>query len=253
MIPYKLRDFHIELTPLQYQIRYLEYQRIISAQVQNLSSFSFYCRGDPELEKGNEESPQLTDQYRARSQIQIRKELLYNFDNETSTEQGQVDLQEKLLLNGMEDNATIVDQSTPHYGSTIEDTKPLKLKNVPAKIPDDWRSLEIHELATEVESCGVDPVIVREHLIKNNCNVAKKIKSEKKSLVLPRNWRDKIRDELIEDLCSENKLDKGLLDSELQQSEPVSSSPTKLKLPVDWRTMTRETLADKYGIMLERR
>lgn len=232
MIPYKLRDFHIELTPLQYQIR-----------------------GDPELEKGNEESPQLTDQYRARSQIQIWKELLYNFDNETSTEheQGQLDLQEKLLLNGMEDNATIVDQSTPHYGSTIEDTKPLKLKNVPAKIPDDWRSLEIHELATEVESCGVDPVIVREHLIKNNCNVAKKIKSEKKSLVLPRNWRDKIRDELIEDLCSENKLDKGLLDSELQQSEPVSSSPTKLKLPVDWRTMTRETLADKYGIMLERR
>ena len=75
--------------------------------------------------------------------------------------------------------------------------------------------------------------------------------SEKKSLVvLPSNWRDKIRDELIEDLCSENKFGKELLDSELQQSEQVSTSPTTLKLPTEWRTMTR---AEMYGIMLENR
>ena len=205
----------------------------------------------------------MTDQYRARSHTQIREELLYNFDKEILAKQGQSDLQEKLLLNGTGDYASRVEQSTTHPGSAIEDTNPVKIKKAPAsschgkdssvKLPGDWRSLEIHELATEVEACGVDPVIVEVHLVQNHGNVAKKIKSEKKSLVLPRDWRDKIRDELIEDLCSDNQLDKGLLDSELQQSDQVPSSPIKLKLPAEWRTMTRETLAENCGIMLEKR
>jgi len=241
VIPYKLRDFHIELTDLRHRIR-----------------------DDPERDKVTEESPQLMDQYRAHSQTQIREELLYNFDKESLAKQGQLDLQEKLLLNGTGDYATRVEQkSTSHHGSTIEDTKPVKIKIAPAsschgkvfstRLPANWRSLEINELATEVEACGVDPLIVGEHLIQNHDNVAKNIKSEKKSLVLPSDWRDKIRDELIQDLCSENKLDKGLLDSELQQSEQVPSTPTKLKLPAEWRTMSKETLSENYGIMLERR
>lgn len=236
MIPYKLRDFHIELTDLRHRIR-----------------------GDPERDKVTEESPQLIDQYCARSQshVQIKNELLHNFDKETLTKQRQLDLN----LNGKEDNATTDEQSMTHHGSAIEDTKPVKIKTEqasscfgkvsPIKLPDDWRSREIQDLATEVETYGVDTVIVREHLTHNHDNVAMRIKSEKKSLVLPSNWRDKIRDELIEDLCSENKLDKGLLDSELQQSEQVSSSPIKLKLPAEWRTMTRETLNENEGIMLE--
>lgn len=242
MPPYKLRDFHIELTDFRHRIR-----------------------GDPEQETDTEESPQLTDQYRARSHTQIREELLYNFDKETLAKEGQLDLQEKLLLSGTGDYATRVEQSTTHQGSAIEDTNPVKIKMAPAsschdkdssvKLPGDWRSLEIHELATEVEACGVDPVIVEEHLIQNHDNVAKKIKCEKKSLVLPRDWRNKIRDELIEDLCSDNNLDKGLIDSELQvqQIDQVPSSPIKLKLPAEWRTMTKETLEENYGIMLERR
>jgi len=222
VIPYKLRDFHIELTDVRHRIR-----------------------GDPEREKVTEESPLLADQYRARSHTQIREELLYNFDKETLAKQGQLDLQENLLLSGTGDYATRVKQSTSSCNG----------KDSSVKLPGDWRSLEIHELATEVEACGVDPVIVEEHLVQNHGNVAKKIKSEKKPLVLPSDWRDKIRDKLIEDLCSDNKLDKGVLDSELQlqQSDQVPSSPVKLKLPVEWRTMTRETLAENCGIMLERR
>jgi len=244
--PYKLRDFHIELTDFRHRIR-----------------------GDPEQETDTEESPQLTDQYRARSHTQIREELLYNFDKETVAKEGQLNVQKKLLLNGTGDYVTRVEQSSSHHRSAIEDeeedTKPVKIspaspchgKVSSTRLPANWRSLEIHELATEVEACGVDPVIVEEHLVQNHGNVAKKIKCEIKSLVLPRDWRDKIRDELIEDLCSDNNLDKGLLDSELQlqqsQSDQVPSSPIKLKLPAEWRTMTKETLEENYGIMLERR
>ena len=207
----------------------------------------------------------MTDQSRTYSHTQIRNELLYNFDKETTPVkqgQGQQNIN-ALQLDGNEDSATEVEWTHHESAIAIGDTKSVKIepansfagKVSPIKLPGDWRILEIHELATEVENCGVEPEIIREHLIQNHSNITKKIKSEKKSFVLPSNWRDKIRDELIEDLCSENKFGKGRLDSELQQSEQVSSSssPTKLKLPTEWRTMTRETLAEMYGIMLENR
>ena len=211
-IPYKLRDFHIELTNLRHQIR-----------------------DNPEQEKAK-----LTDPSCTYSHTQIRNELLYNFEKETSPKQGQGDLQQN--INENEDSATEVEWT--HHESAIGDTKPVNIapansfagKVSPIKLPGDWRILEINELATEVENCGVEPEIISEHLIQNHSNITKKIKSEEKSIVLPSNWRDKIRDELIEDLCSENKFGKELLDSELQQSEPVSTSPTTLKLPTEWRT-----------------
>ena len=211
--------------------------------------YSLIFRDNPEQEKAK-----LTDQSHSHrySHTQIRNELLYNFEKRTSPKQGRNI--NALQLNGNEDSATEVERT--HHESAIEVIAPANSfagKASPLKLPGDWRILEINELATEVENCGVEPEIIREHLIQNHSNITRKIKSEKKSLVLPSNWQDKIRDELIEDLCLENKFGKELLESELQQSEEVSPSPTKLKLPTEWRTMTRETLAEMYGIMLENR
>ena len=72
----------------------------------------------------------------------------------------------------------------------------------------------------------------------------KKVKKED-LIVLPINWRDKLRDELIEELCTENKLlDREVIATELQESEfePSSQKHIKVKLPTNWRSMTKEEL-----------
>ena len=83
----------------------------------------------------------------------------------------------------------------------IEDTKPVKRKSASAPssnarsshiLPDNWMNLEVGDLATALTESGVDPVIVKEHFIPNG----KKVKKED-LIVLPINWRDKVRDELI--------------------------------------------------------
>jgi len=230
-VPYKLRDFHIELVDFRHQIRDNPEQEKVSKQ--SLASVS---------------SPAIR---------QIRKELLFNF-KETNAKQGEV--HDTLPLDQSRSEEDIVAESTDHnadYEPKIEEIRPVKRKFASASssnsrasqiLPDNWMSLEVSDLATVLtETCGVDPVIVKEHLIPNG----KKVKREKQqSIVLPSNWRDKFRDELIEEICSENKLpDREVVASELRASEkePTSHTNTPVKLPANWRSMTKEEF-ECYGI-----
>ena len=138
----------------------------------------------------------------------------------------------------------------------IDDLKPVKRKSASAPssnarsshiLPDNWMNLEVGDLATALTESGVDPVIVKEHFIPNG----KKVKKED-LIVLPSNWRDKLRDELIEELCTKNKLlDREVIATELQESEfePSSHKHIKVKLPTNWRSMTKEEL-EVNGISL---
>lgn len=227
--PYKLRDFHIELVDFRHQIR-----------------------DNPEQEKVSKQSSVSSPAMR-----QIRKELLFNF-KKTNAKQGEV--HDTLPLDRSRSEEDIVAASTDHnddYEPQIEEIIPVKRKFASASssnsrasqiLPDNWMSLEVSDLAIVLtETCGVDPVIVKEHLIPNG----KKVKREKQqSIVLPSNWRDKFRDELIEEICSENKLpDREVVASELRESEkePTSHTNTPVKLPANWRSMTKEEF-ECYGI-----
>jgi len=192
---------------------------------------------------------------------QIKEELLYNLDKGTCVghedQGGRQQVIQALTTNNNVDTG-IAAESEPELGTDIHDIKvesdiqvvqPLTTNVVArVKLPENWKNLDIHRLAAEVETCGVDPVIIREHLIHNHDS--RKIKSEKKSVVLPSNWRDKIRDELIEDICTENELDKEVVASELEKSTASSPAKPHVTLPVDWRTMTTEELYGVYGIRM---
>lgn len=228
-VPYKLRDFHIELVDFRHQIRANPEQEKVSASVSS-------------------SSPAMR---------QIRNELLFNF-KEKSAKQGEIHDTSPLDRSG-EDIVT-EGESTDHsadYEPKIEEIKPVKRKFASASssnsrasqiLPDNWMSLEVSDLATVLtETCGVDPVIFKEHLIPNG----KKVKrEEQKSIVLPSNWRDKLRDELIEEICTENKLpDREVVATELREcvKEPSSQTNTLVKLPANWRSMTKEEL-EGHGI-----
>jgi len=194
---------------------------------------------------------------------QIREELLYNLDKGTcfghEDQGGRRQVIDALTTNNNVETGTDAEsdlESNKRFHNIraesdigIEGVQPLKTNVVArVKLPEDWKNLDIHRLAAEVETCGVDPVIIREHLIQNHDS--RKIKSEKKSVVLPSNWKDKIRDELIEDICTENELDKEVVASELEKSTVSSPAKPQVTLPVDWRTMTREELYEVYGIRM---
>ena len=141
-------------------------------------------------------------------------------------------------------------------GSTSSATK-----ESPVKLPDDWRILDIHDLAAKVESYGTDPIIVKETFrqyqqgLKNS--VARKIirehSPERKPIMLPTNWRDKTREDLIADICAENSaVDREALQNNILTSEQSSktSHPSPAKLPPGWPRMTIEELEEVTGVSL---
>ena len=165
-VPYKLRDFHIELVDFRHQTRYLDLG-------QENSKFSLICRDNPEQEQSSASvsSPAMR---------QIRKELLFNF-KETNAKQGEV--HDSLPLDRSRSEEDIVAESSDHnadYEPKIEEIVPVKRKFASASrasqiLPDNWMSLEVSDLATVLtETCGVDPVIVKEHLIPNGKKVKKR-------------------------------------------------------------------------------
>jgi len=106
---------------------------------------------------------------------QIRKELLFNF-KETNAKQGEVHDSLPLDRSRSEEDIITESESTDHnadYEPKIEEIRPVKRNFASASrasqiLPDNWMSLEVSDLATVLtETCGVDPVIVKEHLIPN--------------------------------------------------------------------------------------